>query len=159
MNPAIHTTCFESPVGWVEVATSNEGLISVLFKDKDSGQHDKHPILEQAVHQLNGYFAGSIKRFRLPLAPQGTEFQQNVWQQLVNIPFGKSISYLALAKQLGDEKLIRAVGTANGRNPIAIIIPCHRVIGSDGSLTGYAGGLNRKRWLLQHEGILQPELF
>lgn len=159
MASTTHTTYFESPVGWVEVVATDEGLLSVLFKEQDGGQRHKHPILEQAVHQLKGYFAGHIKRFHLPLAPQGTEFQQNVWQQLVNIPYGKSTNYMAIARQLGDEKAIRAVGTANGRNPIAIVIPCHRVIGTDGSLTGYAGGLNRKRWLLQHEGILQPELF
>lgn len=149
----------ETPVGWLEISASDKAIVSVRFQDEPDKTKDKHPLLKHAVHQLSGYFKGDIRRFHLPLDPAGTEFQQSVWQALQTIPYGKSTSYLALSKQLGDEKAIRAVGTANGRNPIAIIIPCHRVIGSDGSLTGYAGGLERKRWLLQHEGILQPELF
>jgi len=108
-------------------------------------------ILQQAVVQLREYFAGSRQAFDLPLAGNGTAFQQQVWQQLCAIPFGQTQSYGELALRLGNKNAMRAVGAANGRNPIAIIVPCHRVIGADGKLTGYAGGLDRKIWLLQHE--------
>jgi methylated-DNA-[protein]-cysteine S-methyltransferase len=107
--------------------------------------------LEDCVIQLKEYFEGSRERFSLKLNPQGTDFQKQVWKQLEQIPYGKSMSYLELSKQLGDVKAIRAVANANGKNPLWIIVPCHRVIGSDGSLTGYAGGLHRKQWLLNHE--------
>ena len=111
------------------------------------------------MEQLVAYFNGTLKAFDLPLSPAGTEFQQRVWNELLAIPFGQTHSYLDLANKLGDEKVIRAAASANGKNPIPIIIPCHRIIGSDGSLTGYSGGLEKNRWLLQHEGALQPELF
>jgi len=107
--------------------------------------------LQQCQQQLEAYFEGELHTFDLPLSPQGTVFQKRVWEELKLIPIGKTSTYLRVAQQLGDRKAIRAVGTANGRNPISIIVPCHRVIGSDGSLTGYAGGLWRKRWLLEHE--------
>lgn len=100
---------------------------------------------------MNEYFEGSRKHFSLKLQPEGTEFQKKVWKQLEHISFGKTISYLELAKKLGDVKAIRAVANANGKNPLWIVIPCHRVVGSDGSLTGYAGGLHCKKWLLEHE--------
>lgn len=108
-------------------------------------------MLQRAVEQLQQYFAGSRQSFDLPLTATGTAFQQQVWQQLCSIAYGHTESYGALALQLGNKNAMRAVGAANGRNPIAIIVPCHRVIGADGKLTGYAGGLNRKLWLLQHE--------
>lgn len=109
--------------------------------------------------QLNAYFQGNLRTFNVPLAPEGTEFQMKVWKELSLIPYGRTLSYLDLAKRIGDEKAIRAVGRANGANPIAILIPCHRVIGSDGSLTGYAGGVERKRALLVLEGVLKKEVF
>ena len=109
------------------------------------------PLLTEAVNQLRQYFAGERQTFALPLAAAGTPFQQQVWQQLTQIPFGHTQSYGELAQRLGNKNAMRAVGAANGRNPIAIIVPCHRVIGADGKLTGYAGGLDRKIWLLQHE--------
>lgn len=112
----------------------------------------EHPLIQQCIDQLNEYFEGSRKIFDIPLQQEGTPFQQKVWAQLLNIGYGKTISYLTLSKQIGDTKAIRAVGTTNGKNQIAIIVPCHRVIGSDGSLTGYAGELWRKKWLLEHEG-------
>ncbi|MBL0356810.1 MAG: methylated-DNA--[protein]-cysteine S-methyltransferase [Chitinophagaceae bacterium] len=111
-----------------------------------------HPLIQQCILQLQEYFEGKRKTFDLPLQQKGSAFQQNVWAQLLNISYGKTISYLELSKRVGDVKAIRAVGTANGKNQLAIIIPCHRVIGSDGSLTGYAGELWRKKWLLEHEG-------
>lgn len=111
-----------------------------------------NPVIEEAKSQLIGYFEGRLKEFNLPLEPEGTEFQKSVWQELLKIPYGSTISYAELAIRLGDLKKIRAVGTANGKNPIAVIIPCHRVIGSDGKLVGYSSGLDKKEWLLKHEG-------
>jgi methylated-DNA-[protein]-cysteine S-methyltransferase len=109
------------------------------------------PYLQEAKEQLQQYFSGELKQFNLKLNLQGTDFQKRVWQALQNIPYGKTASYMELAKQLGDPLAIRAVAAANGKNPLWILVPCHRVIGSDGSLTGYAGGLWRKKWLLDHE--------
>ena len=117
-------------------------------------------VLEDAVSQLNEYFKGERKTFSLKLNPEGTDFQKRVWDALLTIPFGKTTSYLQLSKDLGDVKAIRAVASANGKNPLWIIVPCHRVIGTDGSLTGYAGGLQRKQWLLEHESpFRQQSLF
>ncbi|MBD0368698.1 MAG: methylated-DNA--[protein]-cysteine S-methyltransferase, partial [Flavisolibacter sp.] len=110
-----------------------------------------HPVLKTVLQQLQEYFEGKRKIFDLPLQQQGTEFQQRVWNQLLQVPFGKTISYLELARKIGDVKAIRAVGTANGKNNLAIVVPCHRVIGTNTRLTGYAGGLWRKQWLLEHE--------
>ncbi|MEZ4881989.1 MAG: methylated-DNA--[protein]-cysteine S-methyltransferase, partial [Flavobacteriaceae bacterium] len=116
--------------------------------------------LNDAVLQLQEYFEGNRKEFNLKLSPKGTDFQKRVWQQLQQIPFGKTTSYQQMANTLGDPKVIRAAASANGKNPISIIIPCHRVIGSDGSLTGYAGGLHRKKWLLEFESpSAQQSLF
>ena len=111
------------------------------------------PLTQEAVAQLSAYFAGRRRNFDLPLAPRGTPFQTTVWAQLQLIPFGETCAYGDIARRLDNPKAVRAVGAANGRNPIAVIIPCHRVIGNNGTLTGYAGGLDRKAWLLQHEGV------
>lgn len=114
-----------------------------------------HQDLVRFLHrQLKAYFDGTLRTFNVPMAPQGTEFQRQVWEELQTIPYGRTLSYGELAKRLGNPSLTRAVGAANGANPIAILIPCHRVIGSDGSLTGYAGGLERKRFLLELEGAI-----
>ena len=107
--------------------------------------------MQNAVTELNDYFQGKRTHFDFKLNPKGTEFQQKVWQALLEIPYGKTCSYMDLSKKLGDVKAIRAVASANGKNPLWIVVPCHRVIGTDGSLTGYAGGLWRKKWLLEHE--------
>ena len=116
--------------------------------------------LKGAVLQLKDYFEGKRNHFDFPLNPEGTPFQQKVWSALLEIPFGKTVSYLELSKKLGDVKAIRAVASANGKNPLWIVVPCHRVIGTDGSLTGYAGGLWRKKWLLEHENpTTQQSLF
>ena len=116
--------------------------------------------LKEAVLQLQDYFDGKRTTFTFPLNPSGTDFQKKVWDELLHIPFGKTCSYLDLSKKLGDVKAIRAVASANGKNPLWIVVPCHRVIGTDGSLTGYAGGLWRKKWLLEHENpTLQESLF
>lgn len=141
-----------TPLGYAKIIGDVDGISSVTVLNSEEQITDIIPeVLEDCTIQLKEYFEGSRKQFSLKLNPEGTNFQKQVWQQLQHIPFGKSISYLELSKQLGDVKAIRAVANANGKNPIWIIIPCHRVIGSDGSLTGYAGGLHRKQWLLNHE--------
>lgn len=145
-------THYTSPVGVLEIIANETAIESLLFVDTVSTTAtDQHPLLNTCTTQLEEYFAGTRQVFELPIQQKGTDFQQRVWQELIHIPFGKTISYLQLAKQLGDEKVIRAAGTSNGKNAIAIIVPCHRVIGSNGSLVGYAGGLARKQWLLEHE--------
>lgn len=146
-----------SPIGKLAIQASEDAITAVLFikeGDKNTVSKNKYsnPLIEKCVQQLHEYFTGTRKIFDLPLQQNGSAFQQTVWQQLLKINYGKTISYLELSKRVGDVKAIRAVGTTNGKNQIAIIIPCHRVIGSDGSLTGYAGELWRKKWLLEHEG-------
>jgi methylated-DNA-[protein]-cysteine S-methyltransferase len=116
------------------------------------------PVIDECISELTEYFSGRRKFFSFEMNPQGSEFQRKVWAELQNIPFGKTISYQELAIRVGDIKSIRAVGLANGQNPIAIAIPCHRVIGKSGDLVGYGGGLEKKAWLLQHEGALQEQL-
>ena len=146
----------------IELSAGKSDELSFLRKqESEEIPTDIIPIeLEDCVIQLNEYFEGTRKQFNLKLNPQGTEFQKRVWNALENIPHGKTMSYLELSKQLGDVKAIRAVANANGKNPLWIIVPCHRVIGSDGSLTGYAGGLHRKQWLLEHESpYKQQSLF
>lgn len=141
-----------SPLGMIEITGSHEVIFSVLFLDSKKAKPAKVPAsLQKCVTQLEEYFSGKRKTFDVPLQPNGTSFQRHVWDELLNIPYGKTISYLKLAQQLGDEKSIRAVASANGKNPIAVIIPCHRVIGSQGEMVGYGGGIKRKEWLLAHE--------
>jgi len=151
---------FESPVGLIEITASNSGITSVDFVKKRSGKVRNNEHATVCTSQLYEYFNKERKIFSLSLDLYGTDFQKRVWNELLNIPYGKTLSYLQLAIKLGDKKSIRAVGTANGKNPIAIIIPCHRVIGSKGDLVGYGGGLDKKKFLLEHEGVLiQQELF
>ncbi|WP_452599102.1 methylated-DNA--[protein]-cysteine S-methyltransferase [Pontimicrobium sp. MEBiC01747] len=155
-------TCYiNSPLGITKIKGDENGIVSVSVLNTEEKVSDIIPeALEDCVFQLNEYFEGTRKEFSLKLNPQGTAFQNSVWNALLTIPYGKTTSYLALSKQLGDVKAIRAVANANGKNPLWIIIPCHRVIGSDGSLTGYAGGLHRKQWLIQHESpYKQQSLF
>ncbi len=149
----MNSAFYKSPVGWLEIVEENDSIVEVKFLEDVSFSEPQNTtgILKNAVQQLEQYFSGSRTKFQLPLAPKGTDFQKKVWDELQSIDFGKTVSYMDMAKRLGDPKVIRAAGTANGKNPIAIIIPCHRVVGSDGSLTGYAGGLKRKQWLLEHE--------
>jgi methylated-DNA-[protein]-cysteine S-methyltransferase len=147
------TAFINTPVGILELKGDAEGLASVLFKDEENDVvSEKIPKeLKDAALQLQEYFEGNRKEFNLKLSLEGTDFQKRVWEELQQIPFGKTTSYQQMANTLGDPKVIRAAASANGKNPISIIIPCHRVIGSDGSLTGYAGGLHRKKWLLEFE--------
>ncbi len=112
---------------------------------------DRHSILDRAERELAAYFAGRLRRFTIPLAPEGTPFQRAVWAALATIPFGETRSYSDVARAVGRPRAVRAVGAANGRNPLALVLPCHRVIGASGALTGYAGGIDRKEWLLAHE--------
>lgn len=150
-----------SPLGFTKITGDANGITSISVLNSEETITSIIPeVLEDCVYQLNEYFNGTRENFDLNLNPQGTDFQKTVWNALFKIPFGKTTTYLALSKQLGDPKAIRAVANANGKNPIWIIIPCHRVIGSDGSLTGYAGGLHRKKWLLEHENpYKQQRLF
>lgn len=150
-----------TPLGFAKISGDPDGIASISILNSEETITDIIPeLLEDCVYQLQEYFEGKRKEFQLTLNPQGTDFQKTVWKALQNIPYGTRMSYLELSKQLGDIKAIRAVANANGKNPIWIVIPCHRVIGSDGSLTGYAGGLARKQWLLNHENpYKQQSLF
>ncbi len=151
----------KTPIGIAEIVGNENGIQSISMLDKEiESSTNIPPSLQDCVHQLAEYFEGTRSEFDLKLNPKGTDFQQKVWKELLNIPFGKTRTYLEQTKQLGDPKAIRAVASANGKNPIGIIIPCHRVIGSDGSLTGYASGIWRKKWLLEHESpVKQQSLF
>jgi len=142
---------FQSPVGFLILKSDEQAITSVSFSETDIQEQNSCAILETCKEQLDNYFSGKSFAFDLPLSPEGTEFQQKVWVELLKIPYGETITYMELAVRLGDAKAIRAVGTANGRNPIAIIIPCHRVIGAGNKLTGYAGGIWRKKILLELE--------
>lgn len=144
---------YNSPLGWLRIEANESGITCVWFVDT-FGPDQPDPLTREAQKQLQAYFDKKLQQFDLPLSLNGTDFQQQVWLELTRIPFGRTRSYMDVSRTLGDEKAIRAVGRANGENPVGIIVPCHRVIGSDGSLTGYAGGLWRKKWLLQHEGVL-----
>jgi methylated-DNA-[protein]-cysteine S-methyltransferase len=153
-------TTIDSPVGELTLIASDAGLRAVLWQDdrvtrvplpSDIVDDPGHHVLRAAATQLGEYFAGTRTEFDLPLAPEGTPFQQKSWEALRAIPYGETISYGEQARRLGSPSAVRAVGAANGRNPISIIVPCHRVIGSNGSLTGFAAGLEAKAWLLRHE--------
>ena len=157
----METVYIKTPLGIARLEGDENGLASISILDGDEKLSDLIPEeLEDTVYQLQEYFEGTRTQFSLQLNPQGTDFQKRVWEELQHIPYGKTISYLELSKKLGDIKAIRAVAAANGKNPLWIVVPCHRVIGSDGSLTGYAGGLHRKQWLLEHESpVKQASLF
>jgi methylated-DNA-[protein]-cysteine S-methyltransferase len=161
---AEHHVCIESPIGPLSICSDDTAITTIEFgsalserlaagDSRDSGPGPASvPVLAAAVAQLGEYFLGSRQTFELPLAPRGTEFQQAVWEQLRIIPFGETRTYGALARAIGRPQASRAVGAANGSNPLPIVLPCHRVVGSNGSLTGFGGGLPIKRWLLIHEG-------
>jgi len=161
-----HTTTMQSPVGELRLIAGERGLRAILWGaedaeriasiDRDELVEGSTPVLDEAVSQLEEYFAGTRREFDLPLDPAGTAFQQSAWNVLRTIPYGTTISYGQQAEQLGDPNKARAVGAANGKNPLSIVVPCHRVVGSNGQLTGFAGGLDVKSWLLDHEH--QPRL-
>jgi methylated-DNA-[protein]-cysteine S-methyltransferase len=156
-----YRTYYESEIGIIEIIGTTIGLLQVNFVEKALQSNSEiHPCLKEYVQQIDEYFKGLRKIFTINLEPEGSVFEKRVWNELIKIPYGETASYLNIAEKIGDRNTVRAVGKANGNNKIAIIIPCHRVIGSDGSLTGYGGGLWRKKWLLDHESpLIQRELF
>jgi len=159
----VETAYYFSPVGWLKLSANSSGITQICFSDGPENPSDL-PItnqnLNQGINQLSEYFNNGRTSFDVALNPDGTHFQQQVWEMLVKIPFGETTTYGELAREMGNPKAMRAVGRANGTNKIPIIIPCHRVIGLNGSLTGFAGGLERKQWLLNHERKKkQSELF
>jgi methylated-DNA-[protein]-cysteine S-methyltransferase len=154
---------YKSPLGVLEIRSNGDAISHVLFADSEwkGRQFDESTaefvtpesaVIKKCINQLNEYFEGRRNSFDLKIVQEGTPFQLSVWNELLNIPYGSTISYLELSKRLGNVKAIRAVGTANGNNNVSIIVPCHRVIGSNGNLVGYGGDLWRKKWLLEHEG-------
>jgi len=161
-----HTTTMNSPVGELRLIAGEHGLRAILWGAEDAERiasidddqlvEGSTPVLDEAISQLEEYFDGTRRDFDLPLDPAGTPFQQSAWMVLRTIPYGKTISYGQQAEQLGDPNKARAVGAANGKNPLSIVVPCHRVVGSNGDLTGFAAGLDVKSWLLDHER--QPRL-
>lgn len=159
--PQLATMTIASPVGRLTLVANDAALVAILWETDDPArvplgspiEDDAHPVLIEAARQLGEYFEGQRTRFTVPLDFIGTEFQRAVWQALLAIPFGETRSYRQIAEQLGRPSAVRAVGAANGRNPISIIAPCHRVIGTDGTLTGFAGGLAAKAHLLGLEGV------
>jgi methylated-DNA-[protein]-cysteine S-methyltransferase len=154
----MESVIIKTPIGFTEIKGDENGISKIYVLDESEELSTIIPNdLIEAVTQLQEYFIGKRTEFTFKLNPKGTEFQKKVWQELLQIPYGKTCSYLELSKKLGDVKAIRAVASANGKNPLWIVIPCHRVIGTDGSLTGYAGGLWRKKWLLEHENPIKQE--
>jgi methylated-DNA-[protein]-cysteine S-methyltransferase len=156
------TMTMRSPIGTIGLVAEDDCLVELTLPDRPPpppGSRQRSAVLQRTAAQLDEYFAGARRDFDLPLAPRGTTFQTDVWRALARIPFGETCSYGDLARAIGRPAASRAVGAANGANPIAIILPCHRVIGSNGTLTGYGGGLPMKRWLLDHErACVQPSL-
>jgi methylated-DNA-[protein]-cysteine S-methyltransferase len=155
MSDELHYTYYESPIGLLKIGGTDNYIGELTFVDNPDqlthGQPGISEVMHQCTEQLIEYFHGSRRKFDLPVHQPGTDFQVRVWGELMEIPYGKTISYMDLAKRLGDPKLIRAAASSNGKNNIAIMVPCHRVIGSDSSLVGYSGGKWRKKWLLGHE--------
>ena len=151
----------ESPVGRLRLVSDGNHITAIEWENLQTGvptgQEQSDPALNTCISQLEEYFSGERRHFELPLAPQGTEFQRSVWQALAQIPYGELRSYRDIAESLHNPKAVRAVGAANGRNPLPIVVPCHRVVGSDGSLTGFAGGLEAKKVLLRLEGSMQED--
>lgn len=148
----LFTEFMPSPLGRVKISASQAGICEIRFiTDEEPTVATPSALTREAVSQLSRYFAGTLAQFRLPLDATGTVFQQQVWQQLCQIPYATTCSYADIANAIANSKAVRAVGAANGRNPVAIVVPCHRVIGANGTLTGYAGGLDKKAWLLKHE--------
>ncbi|RFU60304.1 methylated-DNA--[protein]-cysteine S-methyltransferase [Bacillus sp. V59.32b] len=146
-----YTTYYESPIGLLEIKGTEEAIISILFCENCDAMKDDTPLLRECCTQIDEYFKGLRKEFTFKYMTNGTAFQNKVWAELGAVPYGKTVSYKEIAVSIGNAKAIRAVGAANGRNMLMIVIPCHRIIGVSSGLTGYAGGLWRKEWLLQHE--------
>ncbi len=164
----IEVSYYQSPLGILEIRSSGNAISDILFINSWKGSkidetkivftEPASPIIKKCRKELDEYFEGTRKHFSLNILENGTEFQKKVWKELCRIPYGRTISYFELSKRIGDTKAIRAVGTANGNNRICIVVPCHRVIGSDGKLVGYGGDLWRKKWLLEHESKFENGL-
>ncbi|MEI8115066.1 MAG: methylated-DNA--[protein]-cysteine S-methyltransferase [Bacteroidia bacterium] len=146
-----YQSSLSSPLGFLKIRSDGQSVTGISFSETDVQEQDSCEVMEVCKEQLGNYFSGRIVSFDFRINPEGTEFQQKVWGELLKIPYGETITYMELAVNVGDAKAVRAVGTANGRNPIAIVIPCHRVIGAGNKLTGYAGGIWRKKLLLELE--------
>lgn len=142
---------YDSPIGILEIGTTEDELISILYVDEKRENTEQPKILKETIKQIQEYFNGTRKEFDIKFKLKGTEFQEKVWNALTDIPYGDTVSYKYIAIKIGNEKAVRAVGNTNGRNIINIVVPCHRVIGANKSLTGYGGGLDKKSWLLKHE--------
>ena len=167
----LYETAMDSPVGRLTIVAGDDGVRAVLWPNDnpkrvplgDVIEQPDHPVIKATVIELEEYFAGERQVFQVPLDPVGTEFQQSAWRALRSIPYGKTVSYGEQAERMGDKRKARAVGAANGRNPISIVVPCHRVVGAGGALTGFAGGIESKAWLLDHErsvlGVVSEKLF
>jgi len=156
MSQIEETVYYNSPIGVIEITADKKGIKRIDFirtKKRINSSDISNQYLKNCLSQIDEYFKGQRKSFNVRLNLDGTEFQKKVWRELIKIPFGKIVSYGEIARRIKNEKGVRAVGQAIGRNPVSIVVPCHRVIGSDGSLTGYARGVSRKEWLLKHEGI------
>jgi methylated-DNA-[protein]-cysteine S-methyltransferase len=150
--PQLFCTHFQSPIGILQIFADDSSIKEIKFHDAGTIESsERSDILDLCISELKDYFGGSLINFSVPIDPLGTEFMKKVWQHVLSVPFGETSSYGEIAKKCGDIKRSRAVGLANGSNPIPIIIPCHRIIGQNGKLTGYGGGLWRKEWLLRHE--------
>ncbi len=143
---------FKSPIGLVQIGGTASEVTSLDFVERRREKTESNPLLDRAARQIAEYFAGKRQVFDVPISYQGTDFQERVWGQLLKVPYGKTASYQDIARGVGSPLAVRAVGAANGKNPISLIVPCHRIIGSNGTLVGYGGGLWRKEWLLKHEG-------
>ncbi|QED49862.1 methylated-DNA--[protein]-cysteine S-methyltransferase [Cytobacillus dafuensis] len=154
-----HRVDCESPIGVIEIVATDEAICSIMFSERDKAlyrfKEDTPKVLVDCSSQLDEYFKGARNQFTFPYMMEGTDFQKSVWNALTRIPCGQTGSYKDIAFSIGNEKAVRAVGSANGKNKLSIVIPCHRIIGANGKLTGYAGGLWRKEWLLQHENSFQ----
>ena len=151
----IYTTCYRTDIGPFEIIGNQKGILTITFnKEPSVTDRDLPECIKECMRQLDEYFKGRRKKFNVPLQLEGTDFQKAVWRQLQKIPFGQTASYGDVARAVGSPKAFRAVGNANNKNPIPVIIPCHRVIGSDGKMVGFGGGIWRKEWLLDHEKSL-----
>ncbi|MDI6619452.1 MAG: methylated-DNA--[protein]-cysteine S-methyltransferase [Clostridiales bacterium] len=148
----MYKTYYASPIGIIEIKGDEHAVRSILFSDRKDDEDLQIPaLLQKCRDELDAYFKGSLKKFTFKMEPEGTKFQKSVWNALTKIPYGKTASYKEIAQMINNVKAVRAVGNANSKNPLAIAVPCHRIIGSNGNLTGYAGGLWRKEWLINHE--------
>ena len=151
----LHYNYYESPIGLIEIGGTASAITSLNFVNVQRERFETHPIVDEVVRQIAEYFAKKRREFEIDISFAGTDFQKQVWRQLLRVPYGNLASYQNIATSVERPRAVRAVGAANGRNPISIIVPCHRIIGSNGKLVGYGGGLWRKEWLLKHEGCFK----